>query len=139
MMAGLQRKGRPSAARVALYTPKFSRKPLTVAIIRNAGIANRFSRKGGTLSHHPLPFTALQLLHDSPALGLLPLGWVYHPAHLLPAPRLPALPNLFPSTPSLPSSTYQSPPPPKLFALDSNLHPAWGLASGSAGQNSAKF
>lgn len=42
-IAGLHVKDRPRAARVALYTPKLSRKPRTVAMIRNADTAKRFS------------------------------------------------------------------------------------------------
>ena len=42
-------KGRPRAALVAKYTPKFSRNPLTVAIIMKAATALRLSRRGGTL------------------------------------------------------------------------------------------
>ena len=38
-MEGLHWKGRPSAARVALYTPKLSRKPRTVAMMRKAATA----------------------------------------------------------------------------------------------------
>lgn len=49
MMAGLQWKGSPMAARVAWYTPKLSRNPRTVAMIMKAGTANRLSRSGGTL------------------------------------------------------------------------------------------
>lgn len=49
MMAGLQWNGSPIAARVAWYTPKLSRKPRTVAMIRKAGTAKRLSRRGGTL------------------------------------------------------------------------------------------
>ena len=42
-IAGLHLKDRPRAARVALYTPKLSRKPRTVAMIMNADTAKRFS------------------------------------------------------------------------------------------------
>ena len=42
-MAGLHVKDRPRAARVALYTPKLSRNPRTVAMIRNADTAKRLS------------------------------------------------------------------------------------------------
>ena len=42
-MAGLHLKERPRAARVALYTPKLSRKPRTVAMIMNADTAKRLS------------------------------------------------------------------------------------------------
>lgn len=49
MMAGLQTKGAPSAARVAVNTPKLSRKPRTVAMIMKAVTAKRLSLKGGTL------------------------------------------------------------------------------------------
>lgn len=42
-MAGLHWKDRPRAARVALYTPKLSRKPRTVAMIMKADTAKRFS------------------------------------------------------------------------------------------------
>lgn len=48
-IAGLHWNSNPKAARVAEYTPKLSKKPRTVAMIRNAGIANRFNLKGGTL------------------------------------------------------------------------------------------
>lgn len=48
-MAGLQWKDSPSAARVAEYTPKLSRKPRTVAMIMKAATAKRLSRSGGTL------------------------------------------------------------------------------------------
>lgn len=48
-IAGLHWKGSPRAARVAEYTPKFSRNPLTVAIIKNAAMAKRLRRRGGTL------------------------------------------------------------------------------------------
>ena len=43
MMEGLHLKGRPRAARVALKTPKLSRKPRTVAMIKNADTAKRLS------------------------------------------------------------------------------------------------
>ena len=48
VIAGLQTKGNPIAARVACYTPKLSKKPRTQAMIINAGSAYCFKRKGGT-------------------------------------------------------------------------------------------
>ena len=47
LIGGLHTNSSPSAERVAWYTPKFSRNPRTVAMIRNAGTAKRLSRSGG--------------------------------------------------------------------------------------------
>ena len=51
MIEGLHLKGRPRAARVALKTPKLSRKPRTVAMIRNADTAKRLSLRAKDSSY----------------------------------------------------------------------------------------
>ena len=51
MIEGLHLKGRPRAARVALKTPKLSRKPRTVAMIKNADTAKRLSLHAQVSSH----------------------------------------------------------------------------------------
>ena len=48
-IAGLHTNSNPRAARAAEYTPKFSRKPRTMAMMTKAGTAKRFNLNGGTL------------------------------------------------------------------------------------------
>ena len=57
MIEGLHVKGRPRAARVALKTPKLSRKPRTVAMIKNADTAKRLSLHARMSFHLQEPAT----------------------------------------------------------------------------------
>ena len=82
-MEGLHWKGRPSAARVALYTPKLSRKPRTVAMMRKAVTAKRFRWNGGTLQGIQGIFRFWSQSSETLQLGVSRLVGAVHQTHYL--------------------------------------------------------